>query len=67
MTLQLQIRATVTAIGDCGSCCSARVNDAVRGCAAEIAPQARRIWFDTTVEARENNSAATVFAPARRS
>ena len=101
----------LTAIGDCGSCCSACVNDAVRleeaglptvvivttefehearlqresrgmaglepavtthpissltleqldGRAAEIAPQARRIWFGAAAAPRGNGSAAAVF------
>jgi hypothetical protein len=106
----------LTAIGDCGSCCSACVNDAVRleeaglptvvivttefenearlqreargmadlepvvvthpissltleqldGRAAEVAPQARRIWFTTAVAPRGNGSAAAVFYSASR-
>jgi hypothetical protein len=101
----------LTAIGDCGSCCSACVNDAVRleeaglptvvivttefenearlqresrgmadlepavvthpissltleqldGRAAEVAPQARRIWFGAAAVARGNGSATSVF------
>lgn len=103
----------LTAIGDCGSCCSACVNDAVRledaglptvaivttefehearlqresrgmaglepavathpissltleqldGRAAEIAPQARRIWFGAAAARGGNGSAAVVFDP----
>ncbi|HEY4796420.1 MAG TPA: UGSC family (seleno)protein [Mycobacterium sp.] len=106
----------LTAIGDCGSCCSACVNDAVRleeaglptvvivttefehearlqresrgmadlepavvthpissltleqldGRAAEVAPQARRIWFTTAVAPRGNGSVPAVFDSASR-
>jgi hypothetical protein len=106
----------LTAIGDCGSCCSACINDAVRleeaglptvvivttefehearlqresrgmadlepaivthpissltleqldGRAAEVAPQARRIWFTAGAAAPGNGSAAAIFEPANR-
>ena len=39
---------------------------ALYGRAAEVAPQARRIWFTTVVAPRGNGSAAAVFEPANR-